>query len=770
MNDASITLECFLLTRQWRDGRNGLELTFWATSERGPVRVLIQGERAVCFIDRESSTQEGLNASRERLDLRSLDGHSVDGLYFRNQRDLLEARHRLKSLGVRLYESDLKPSDRYLMERFITSSFKVRGTPIERDGFIEFKDPVLKQSEFRAAFKQVSLDIETEGLKGALYSIAVVGAEDSCVFVLSEEPVPADDFPVRCFPDEKRLLLAFFEWMRAADPDLILGWNVTSFDLEFLENKCQALSLSLDLGRGGERATVLRPQGPSGTHVARIPGRVVLDGIDVLRAAFWSFENFELETVAQSLLGRGKSLEATSDKVAEISRLHREDKRRLVAYNLDDCRLVRDIFAKAQLVDFVVRRSELTGLAMDRFGGAVVAFDNLYLPRLHRMGRVAPDIDDVMQGPGSPGGYVMDSKPGLYDNVLLLDFKSLYPSIIRTFKVDPLGMADPGDDPVPGFLDARFAREGAILPELIQGLWAARDEAKRHHDASLSQAVKILMNSFYGVLAAEGCRFYDARLASSITRRGHEIIQNSRDYLEEQGYTVIYGDTDSLFVLLGDEVDEVGSEATGKKLATALNRWWQERLRDEYQLESFLEIEFETHYLRFLMPTVRGDRTGSKKRYAGMVRARDDQHEIVFKGLESVRTDWTPLARRFQRELYRRVFMNEPFEAYVLETLDALMQGKLDSELVYRKRLRRPIDAYQRNIPPHVQAARKLGRPVRSVSYVVTGNGPEPVEQNIPKPDYTHYRERQLAPAADSILAFLDTSFDHITNAQLEIF
>ena len=766
---ASVSLDCFLLTRQWRDGRGGLELTFWGTSESGPVRVQIVDERAVCFVDGDASI-EPTQIERRRLDLRSLEGGAVDGLYFRHQRDLVDARDRLKAAGVRLYESDLKPSERYLMERFVTGAFTVRGEPVRRDGFIEFLNPSLKRSDYRSTFRAISLDIETEGLSGALYSIAVHAPDEVRVFLLSEAPVVSEACPIDCFADEKSLLTGFFEWMQHQDPDLILGWNVVSFDLEFLENKCQAVGIALDLGRGGERATILRPQGPGGTHVARIPGRVVLDGIDTLRAAFWSFESFELETVAQSLLGRGKTIAKNTDKVAEISRLFKEDKRQLVEYNLEDCRLVTEIFAATRLVDFAVRRSELTGLGMDRFGGAVAAFDNLYLPRLHRRGRVARDRDDVVQGPGSPGGYVMDSKPGLYDNVLLLDFKSLYPSIIRTFKVDPYGMFEPGDDPIPGYLEATFARDGAILPELIEELWRAREEAKKHHDAPLSQAVKILMNSFYGVLAAEGCRFYDSRLASSITRRGHDIIQKSQRYLEDQDYPVIYGDTDSLFLLLGSEVEEPQARELGASLAKALNLWWRERLRDELALESFLEIEFETHYLRFLMPTVRGDRTGSKKRYAGLVRAGEDGHDVVFKGLESVRTDWTPLARRFQRELYRRVFMNEPFESYVRGILESLLNGELDDELVYRKRLRRPIDSYQRNVPPHVQAARKLGRPVRWIRYVVTSTGPEPVEDEIPRPNYDHYRERQLAPVSDSILGFLDTSFESITNGQLAFF
>ncbi|SQI27313.1 DNA polymerase II [Salmonella enterica subsp. arizonae] len=105
------------------------------------------------------------------------------------------------------------------------------------------------------------------------------------------------------------------------------------------------------------------------------------------------------------------------------------------------------------------------------------------------------------------------------------------------------------------------------------------------------------------------------------------------------------------------------------------------------------------------MPTIRGADTGSKKRYAGLIQEGESQR-MVFKGLETVRTDWTPLAQRFQQELYLRVFRNEPYQDYVRETIDKLMAGELDAQLVYRKRLRRPLDEYQRNVPPHVRAAR----------------------------------------------------------------
>ena len=642
-----------------------------------------------------------------------------------------------------------------------------------KPGYLEMRNPAIRRDEYRRALRWVSLDIETAGLDGALYSVALHSPEDERVLMVSGEPVHCDDAAVETVADEAALLSRLFAWFAEHDPDLVLGWNVVGFDLDFIARRCGRLGIGFDIARGGERSAILQPGSRSGTYVARIPGRVVLDGIDTLRTAFWSFESFELEHVAREMLGRGKRIEhAGGDRVGEIISLYEQDRARLAAYNIEDCRLVADIVEKAGLIEFATRRAELTGLAMERQGGSVAAFDNLYLPRLHRAGKVAPDVVDARSGEGSPGGYILDSKPGLYDNVLVLDFKSLYPSIIRTFGIDPFALHAPGDDRIEGFQGGSFAREGAILPDLVQSIWEERDRAKARGDAAMSQATKILMNSFYGILGATGCRFHDSRLASSITRRGHEIIGRTRDVIEQGGETVIYGDTDSLFVLLGAGVGEAQARERGAAIAQTLNAWWRGTVEREHRLESFLEIEFETHFLKFLMPTVRGDVTGSKKRYAGMVRARDGGCGFVFKGLESVRTDWTPLARSFQRELYRRVFMGEPFEPFVHETLESMLAGEHDEALVYRKRLRQSVDAYTRNVPPHVQAARKLGRPVRWVRYVITPSGPEPVEDDRPppRPDYDHYRDRQLAPAADGLLHFLDTSFDAITDRQITFF
>jgi len=758
-------VEGFLLTRQWRESREGIALTFWLWTESGPVRVRVPPEDDVMFVERSTQTKDG---RRRELELTSMAGEPVDGVYFRSRRSLTRERERLRSRGEQALESDVKPDARYLMERFVTGGMRVRGELRDEGTFRDVVAVDVRAAEVTPALRVVSFDIESDGADGELFSVALTDGEVETTLVIGEGP---ESEGVVYVPDERVLLRELVAFVDARDPDVLTGWNVVDFDLAKLCERASLLGMPLLLGRGRDAAKVLLPSSRNGVAVARIAGRVALDGIATMRSATFRFESFSLDNVAKELLGRGKLVNDEEDRLGEIQRMYAEDKVALAEYNLEDARLALEIVQKARLVEFAVERQRLTGLPMDRQGGSVAAFDHLYLPRLHRHSHVAPDVGASQDVVTSPGGYVMESVPGLHDNVLVLDFKSLYPSIIRTFAVDPMGLAFPGDDPIPGFRDATFARERHILPELIETLWAARDAAKAKKNRELSTAIKILMNSFYGVLGTPGCRFFDPRLASSITRRGHEIITATRDRVEDEGYRVIYGDTDSIFVLVGSDHDEARCKEIGDGLAGILNTWWTERLTAEPKVKSALEIEFETHYLRFFMPTMRGSERGSKKRYAGSVRNADGSASIVFKGLEAVRTDWSPLARRFQRELFARIFADREWREWAKSTLDDLYAGRLDDELVYSKRLRRKLDEYERNVPPHVQAARKLGRPVRSIRYVITTRGPEPVQRRTAaRIDYDHYRDRQLAPAADGLLTCIGTDFETVAGKQLSLF
>lgn len=776
----------FILTRNWRDTQAGIELEFWFSTDVGPVCALVRGERSAFFLSEPEAAPARELLQRQNgvefkpLELRDFQLQPVVAVYFNSHRQARRAADLLRENGLDPLESDINPAERFLMERFITGSAALRGEPRQRGQHVVLNNPKIKSAFYKPALRVVSYDIETSMAGLQLYSIAVhgqyLGETVSRVFMCGEG---ARGDNVETSGDQSQLLQAFLDWIAAYDPDVLIGWNVVNFDTWYLQRVAEHEKKRLTLGRDGREIHWRDLDDEGQRKAAQLPGRVILDGIELLRAAFYRFESFSLENVSRELLHEGKLLHG-NDRGGEIGQLYQHDKSALAEYNLKDCTLVSDIFAHTALLDFAVARSHMTGLNIDRMGGSVASFDNLYLPRLHRSGFVAPTASENHMA--SPGGFVLDSLPGMYEHVLVLDFKSLYPSIIRTFFIDPLGLAlgvNRGDEEleeaqtVPGYLEARYAREGHILPDLIQQLWQKRDEAKQLGDSPLSQAIKIIMNSFYGVLGTPGCRFFDARLASSITRRGHDILTRSRDYIERQGQSVIYGDTDSVFVWIKDAPDDETAVAAGNVLARGLNEFWREQIKLEFNLESELEVEFETHYQRFLMPTVRGSDKGSKKRYAGVV----DGDKLIFKGLENVRTDWTRLARSFQEELYRRIFMGEPFEDYVKNITSEVLAGHHDELLVYRKRLRRKLGDYQRNVPPHVQAARlseARGLPLPSrgswIEYVITNAGAEPAERPLAALDYQHYVDRQLEPVADGILGFVGTSFRTLVDKQITLF
>jgi DNA polymerase-2 len=719
-------IEAFLLSREWRDMDEGIELILWARSAGAPVRLRVPRQEAVMFVPRESVTHSGRRVARE---LTTFDGRPIDALYFHSRRALYEERDRLREDRVETLESDVKPSDRWVMERFVTGGLTIEGPCRERKGVLYYdRGAKVTSAEVHPALTMLSLDIETDGFDGPLLSAALVHDGGESVIVRNRD-----------VPDERTLLSRLFSQIVAIDPDVICGWNVLDFDLAHLERRAQALGLSFSIGRGGERARILTQ--PGRASIGKIPGRVVLDGIATLKSATLTFESYKLEFVSQALLGRGKKIahEAGGNAIAEIRRLHAEAPAELAEYNLEDCRLVRDIFRETDLLGFAIERQRLTGLPMDRQGGSVAAFDHLYLPRIHRRGVVARDVESDIEMIGSPGGHVLDSIPGLYRDVLAFDFRSLYPSIIRTFQIDPLGLAQPGGDPVPGEDGATFARQGAILPELISALHDARSVAMAAKNAALSRAIKILMNSFYGVLGTPGCRFFDARLPTSITRRGHQIIERARQFFLARGNRVIYGDTDSLFVA-GAAIDEAAA------LAKTLTSDLAAEIRAEYRLESHLELRFDAHYERFLMPTTRNSTIGSKKRYAGLAGGK-----VVVRGLEAVRRDWSPLARRVQLELLRRVFTDQPYEEWLRETTRDLTAGRLDNELVYRRK-------------------KKENDVSEELLLVMTTRGLESIDQKSGPIDYDHYLDKQLEPACDVVLPHLGTSFAKIAGSQTSLF
>jgi DNA polymerase II len=685
--------------------------------------------------------------------------------------DVPAIRDRLHTNGIDTFEADVRFPVRYLIERGIKGACIIEGNAIpgadEGIGVtLVFDNPQLIPTQVKIEPRVLSFDIETDPKAERLLALSMYGPSIDEVLIVDGSGRPMPEKAIRCV-DERAALTAFCDRVRELDPDVFTGWNTIDFDFTVLQRIATRLRHPFVLGRDAGELRIRRAEGYFGSGQATIPGRLVLDGIDLLRGAFVRMEDYSLDAVAREVLGEGKALESNAkDRLAEIIHNYRHNLPAFALYARTDARLAFDIVSKLDLIRLAFARSQLAGMTPDRVAASIASFDFVYLSELEKRSIVAPTVrsDDSRVFAAQHGGHVLEPVAGLHRNVWVFDFKSLYPNIIRTFNIDPLSYVEApqaGDDLIetPG---GAFKRAPAILPGLLDDLFPRREAAKKAGDAVAAQSIKILMNSFYGVLGTSACRFYNPALANSITGSGREMLLWSKRWFEAAGFRVLYGDTDSLFV--GSGSLEPPPPEQGPALAARLNEELTSYIRDRWRVTSRLELEFEKTYLRLILPHARHSTRGASKRYAGLVQ-QGDQATVEFVGMEVVRSDWTALAKQVQRELYQRLFTDQPVEIYLADIVKTVRDGALDKLLVYRKSLRKGAETYTATTPPHVAAARKSRAPLRGrkvIEYVMTTGGPEPLDNIQHPPDREHYVTKQVRPVAEPVLATLGLDFDTV--------
>jgi len=707
-------------------------------------------------------------------DKRTFEGAPACRLEVTTPSDVTPLRDRLHKAGIDTFEADVRFAVRYLIDRGIKGGCEIEGKGERGKGVtFVFDNPELRPTDVKVEPRVLSFDIETDAKGEHLLAISLYapGVDEVLIVDGSDRPMP--ERATRC-ADERDALDAFCTRLAALDPDVLTGWNTIDFDLTVLERVAARLRHPFNLGRDTGPIRIRKAEGWFGSGQASVPGRLVLDGIDLLRGAFVRMDDYSLDAVAREVLGEGKALRGgeegagkrdARDRIAEIQHNYRHDLAAFALYARTDARLAYDIVARLNLIPLAFARTRLTGMMPDRVAASIASFDFLYLSELRHQDIVAPTVrsDDSRVFAAQQGGHVLEPMTGLHRNVWVFDFKSLYPSIIRTFNIDPVSYVaepPPGADLIetPG---GAFRREPAILPQLLDELFPRREAAKKAGDEVASHAIKILMNSFYGVLGTPACRFYNPALANSITGMGREMLLWSKRWFEAVGFRVLYGDTDSLFVHSGSE-DPGRAREQGGELAKALNRDIARYIEERWRVPSRLELEFEKLYLKLFLPSARHSTRGASKRYAGLLR--EGEHDRVeFVGMEVVRRDWTALAKQVQRELFQRLFADQPVEQYLAQIVRQVRKGELDEALVYRKNLRKDADQYTATTPPHVAAARKSNRSSgHLISYVMTKAGPEPID-NVQHPlDREHYVAKQVRPVAEPVLAALGLDFDRV--------
>lgn len=685
---------------------------------------------------------------------------------------------------IRCYEADVRFEYRFMMDNSIKGTTDIIGKPVKTLGLTDetydvdvlFLNPKYNDAWYEPKLSVLSFDIETDRYAKRLFSIAIYHVQTNGNIVTENIIVKDKNVTNAKHFSEKEALEYFAQKVKEVDPDIITGWNVVDFDFKVLQEKFREHKIPFELGRINWSSRITIMNDFMKTSKADIPGRMVVDGIDILKNNFIKLTDYKLDTAASEILNDKKLINDVETKVETIERMYEEQPEKLVEYNAKDAELVINILNNKNLIELIIKRSMLTGMPLDRIQASVATLDSVYIRAARKKKIVCSSVNTQDKTAPGKGGYVMEPRAGIYDNVLVLDFKSLYPSIMITFNIDPLSLTTKDDTFKGGLIEAPngayFRNEEGILSGLIKELMEHREAMKKKKDDIASYAIKIIMNSFYGALGNPGCRFFSMDISNAITYFGQYIIQNTAKEIKKRGYDVLYSDTDSVFVETKTKKKEQ-AQKIGETLEKDINIFYDGWVKKHYKRDSALYIEFEKNFIKIIFPSQRGEGSkGAKKRYAGIL-MKNGKETMNFTGLEFVRRDWTELSKKFQLELLDRVFHEKPVLDFVKNFQKNIKKGKYDDLMVYVKGLRKDLSSYTKTTPPHVKAARKLDKLNSNIiKYVMTTEGPEPVQKIEHPLDYDHYIDKQIRPIADSILSFFDTNLEQLTKGskQKELF
>ncbi len=583
--------------------------------------------------------------------------------------------------------------------------------------------------DFKPDLKILSFDIENSMKNGRIFTIGIAIWEGGEIRKMSIEG------------DERDILWRFLEVIWNEDPDIITGYNIDGYDLELLTDRYKKYGMEFAIGRDKSK-----PQRIVG-QFWRLHGRVIED-------AWWAvkkelrLKQETLQAVALYLFGEGK-IDVDRTKIDEEWERNRE---KVIEYCKKDAELALRILLKIGIIDKYLDLATVTKFPLDDVihSGTSTWVDSLLIREADRNGIGVPLQGQERKTRKIEGGYVHTIEPGLYHWVCVLDFKSMYPSIIIKYNICFTTLSREGEieSPIGVRFLSRDKREG-IIPRILADLMKKRDELKRkmkeepekrdYYDG-LQSAVKILMNTFYGVLASSFYRFTNPDIGASITAFARETIKKIIDELESEGIRVVYGDTDSVFFQSPYKDLEKTVEFGMKKA-------------EEISKREALILEFE----KILEPFFSH---GAKKRYVGrIIWPPENRGEIVVRGYEIRRTDSFDLQTEAQREVFERILDGDIKGAIELakDIVSRVRSGKVPVEKLVISRSVKDFRFYKNpDSMPNVQAARKLMRmghefiPGMKVAWVVVNarGSKQDVEPYIPgvpftrKPDYKYYARR----------------------------
>uniref|UniRef100_A0A667XMC0 DNA polymerase n=1 Tax=Myripristis murdjan TaxID=586833 RepID=A0A667XMC0_9TELE len=596
----------------------------------------------------------------------------------------------------------------------------------------------------------------------------VVSKPNDCIFPYDfKEAVRKKNGKVEIASTERTLLGFFLAKMHKIDPDVLVGHDIFGFDLEVLLQRINFCKVPHWSKIGRLRRANMPKLGGRGSFAEKSAtcGRLVCD-VEISAKELIRCKSYHLTELAAQVL---KTERATIPQES-IRNLYSDSPHLLYLLELTwtDARLILQMMCELNVLPLALQITNIAGNVMSRtlMGGRSERNEFLLLHAFHEKNYIVPDKpsfkkaqqemvdgeEEVDAGKGKrkkkaayAGGLVLDPKVGFYDKfVLLLDFNSLYPSIIQEFNIcfttvqreaHTLHKKTEEDEPeeIPEIPDPDL--EMGILPKEIRKLVERRKQVKQlmkqqdiNPDLYLQydirqKALKLTANSMYGCLGFSYSRFYAKPLAALVTHKGREILMHTKDMVQKMNLEVIYGDTDSIMINTNSKsLDEVFK--LGNKVKAEVNK-----------LYKLLEIDIDGVFKSLLLL--------KKKKYAALV---VEQHgegrystKQELKGLDIVRRDWCDLAKECGNYVIGQILSDQSRDAIVeniqrhlVEVGEKVASGSipLNQYEIHKALTKDPQDYPDKKSLPHVHVALWInsqgGRRVKAgdtVSYIICQDG-----------------------------------------------
>ena len=661
-----------------------------------------------------------------------------------------------------LFEDDLRLSVRYTTDLDLTPSSWIEGAAEPGE-----EDEVKADRVLTATAEPRRIELEKPTLRMMAFDVLTLGTKGSAkpdrdpiraIAVATDKLRPEVKLAEK---DDEQILSWFIQTVNSVDPDVLVGFNSNRVQWLYLLERCKVHNLKMNIGRDSSE-----PRTSSYGHIS-VAGRATLDLFDYANGLV-DLKIKDLNTLAEYLQDSSAESVESVDDLELASSWKSDDGRR---------RLIRNTTGKAVtclrlgrlVLPYAIQLSALTRLPLDEVMTAAVGFrvDSYLLRPAHLKEELIPRRTEQ---PFSPyrGAIVLEPQPGLHENIVVLDFASMYPNLMRKYNLSPdtLIHTDENVPPEEAFIipevKHRFRKKPdglyrLALSDLLDERASIKKEllkltsktAKYTELAERERAIKVIANACYGYAGWRGARWYVIEVAESATALGRQTITQTVSKAMKLGLEVIYGDTDSIFV-----------QNRPEKI---------ERLLGWARSELGLEVRPERTYSRLLF-------TEAMKRYAGL----GDDGSLDIVGLEVVRGDWSDIAKQVQSEVLVSVLRNRSIEEAIEQvkcTIHRIRGGEFRiSELVIRKNLTKSVSDYAVRAP-HVEVAKKLlkeGWDFKSgdqVAYVIVKGPGKLYEKAEPytrvssdQIDVDYYVANQIMPAAMRVLSILG-----VKERQLEV-